>query len=77
MTTSTVFINNRSQAVRLPANLRFPEHIKKVEVIPVGNARLIVPAGELWDSWFDSPERVSDDFMISRDQPAEQERESF
>ena len=29
MTISTVFINNRSQAVRLPADVRLPENVKK------------------------------------------------
>ncbi len=29
MKTSTVFEHNRTQAVRLPAETRFPKHIKK------------------------------------------------
>jgi len=32
MSSSTVFTNNRSQAVRLPADARFPDSVKKVEV---------------------------------------------
>ena len=32
MTTSTLFTNNRSQAVHLPADMRFPSHVKKVDV---------------------------------------------
>ena len=32
MTTSTVFTYNRSQAVRLPAEMRFPDSVKKVDV---------------------------------------------
>lgn len=38
MTTSTVFTNNRTQAVRLPAEVRFPEEVKKVVVRVAGRA---------------------------------------
>ncbi|WP_106642581.1 type II toxin-antitoxin system VapB family antitoxin, partial [Escherichia coli] len=53
-----------------------PEDVKKVEIIAIGRTRIITPAGESWDSWFDG-ENVSADFMDIRDQPAMQERESF
>ncbi|WP_141010290.1 type II toxin-antitoxin system VapB family antitoxin, partial [Escherichia coli] len=53
-----------------------PEDVKKVEIIAIGRTRIITPAGESWDSWFDG-ENVSADFMYIRDQPAMQERESF
>lgn len=52
MTTSTVFTNNRSQAVRLPADMRFPDSVKKVEVRAVGQERMIAPADAAWDSFF-------------------------
>ncbi len=52
MTTSTVFINNRTQAVRLPAELRFADGIKQVNVRAVGNERIITPITETWDSFF-------------------------
>ena len=32
MATGSVFVNNRTQAVRLPAEARFPEGVKKVTV---------------------------------------------
>ncbi|EJR3931132.1 toxin-antitoxin system antitoxin VapB [Escherichia coli] len=73
---TTVFLSNRSQAVRLPKAVALPEDVKKVEIIAIGRTRIITPAGESWDSWFDS-ENVSADFMDIRDQPAMQERESF
>ena len=50
--------------------------MKRVDIIPVGRGRLIVPSGEGWDSWFDE-EGVTDDFMASREQPADQEREAL
>lgn len=73
---TTVFLSNRSQAVRLPKAVALPDDVKRVEIIAVGRTRIITPAGESWDSWFDG-ENVSDDFMTSRDQPAMQEREAF
>ncbi|MEE7094297.1 toxin-antitoxin system antitoxin VapB [Escherichia coli O10] len=73
---TTVFLSNRSQAVRLPKAVALPEDVKKVDVIAVGRTRIITPAGESWDSWFDGGS-VSADFMNDREQPAVQERESF
>lgn len=76
MEQTTVFKSNRSQAVRLPKAVALPEDVKRVDVVAVGRTRIIAPAGEIWDSWFDGP-GVSDDFMVERDQPAVQEREGF
>lgn len=73
---TTVFLCNRSQAVRLPKAVALPEDVKKVDVIAVGRTRIITPAGESWDSWFDG-DSVSADFMNDREQPTVQERESF
>jgi len=71
-----IFMNNKSQAVRLPKAVSLPDSIKEVDIIAIGNTRLITPAGDSWNSWFDGPS-VSDDFMNSRDQPKDQEREVF
>ncbi|MDX9666362.1 type II toxin-antitoxin system VapB family antitoxin [Pseudomonas sp. P5_152] len=76
MEQTTLFLSNRSQAVRLPKAVAMPADVKRVEVIAIGRARLITPAGEAWDSWFDG-ETVTDDFMADREQPANQERELF
>ncbi|WP_024676749.1 type II toxin-antitoxin system VapB family antitoxin [Pseudomonas syringae] len=76
MEQSTVFKSNRSQAVRLPKAVALPDDVKRVDVVAVGRTRIISPAGEMWNSWFDG-EGVSDDFMTEREQPAEQLRESF
>lgn len=72
MTATTVFTNNRSQAIRLPAELRLPDSVKRVDVRARGCERIIAPLGQTWDSFFlDSPP-VADDFMetrASQDQP--------
>ena len=77
MTVSTVFTNNRTQAVRLPADTRFPESVKKVIVRVVGQERIIAPVGSAWDSFFVDGKQPTEDFMEERagqDQPA---RETF
>ena len=71
---TTLFKSNKSQAVRLPKPVALPESVKKVEIVAIGNTRIITPAGESWDHWFDGP-RVSEDFMIDREQPEDQIRE--
>ena len=76
MEQGSVFLSNRSQAVRLPKAAALPEDVKRVDVIAIGRTRILTPAGESWDSWFDG-EGVTADFMADREQPADQERESF
>ncbi|MGY2170255.1 type II toxin-antitoxin system VapB family antitoxin [Pseudomonas gingeri] len=76
MEQGSVFQSNRSQAVRLPKAAALPDDVKRVDIVVIGRTRIITPAGESWDSWFDG-EGVTDDFMTAREQPAEQERESF
>lgn len=62
MTQSTVFKNNKTQAVRLPKSVAFPDHIKKVNIIPHGNGLLIVPIAGSWEEFFNGP-RLDDDFQ--------------
>jgi len=71
-----IFKSNRSQAVRLPKEIAFPESIKDVEITAIGNKRIIAPAGQSWDDWFDAP-GVSSDFMAQRLQPEDHIRETF
>ena len=66
MTSTSVFINNRSQAIRLPADLRLPEHVKRVDVRARGFERIIAPLGQTWDSFFLNGPQVADDFLETR-----------
>ena len=43
MTSSTVFTSNRSQAVRLPKAVAFPEGVHQVDILKLGRSRVIVP----------------------------------
>jgi antitoxin VapB len=71
-----IFKSNRSQAVRLPMEVAFPDSVKDVEITAIGNKRMIVPAGQSWDEWFNTP-GVSSDFMTERRQPEDQSRENL
>ena len=77
MSTGSVFVNNRTQAVRLPADTRFPEGVKHVNVRVVGSDRILSPVEKTWDSFFMSKERVTDDFMTERASQEQPERECF
>lgn len=77
MPVGSVFINNRTQAVRLPVEARFPEGVKKVVVRKVGKDRVLSPVENVWDSFFLSDETVSDDFMEERASQEQAEREAF
>ncbi len=77
MSVASVFVNNRTQAVRLPADMRLPEDIKRVLVRAVGRERIIAPLDGSWDSFFLSSPVASDDFMTERASQVQSEREGF
>ena len=77
MTTTTVFISNRTQAVRLPADVRLPAGVTHVDVRVRGQERIIAPLGHTWDSFFVEGPAVTDDFLKERAAQAQSEREAF
>jgi antitoxin VapB len=77
MAISTVFTNNRTQAVRLPAELRLPASVKKVEVRARGKDRIISPVGHRWDEFFLNGPPVSDDFLTDRGSQIQSDREEL
>ncbi|OYU12760.1 MAG: AbrB/MazE/SpoVT family DNA-binding domain-containing protein [Comamonadaceae bacterium PBBC1] len=77
MITTTVFTNNRTQAIRLPADLRLPENVKKVEVRARGLDRIIPPVGRSWDQFFTKGPKVSDEFLPERASQTQPEREAL
>ncbi len=74
MQTAKLFQNGQSQAVRLPKEFRFQGD--KVFIKRMGNAVILLPYQEPWQSLFDSLDQFSDDFMEQRDQPTQAPRES-
>lgn len=77
MSIGTVFVNNRTQAVRLPLDVRLPEGVHKVEIRVKGHERIIAPLGQSWDSFFLDGPRVSDDFLPERASQDQPEREAL
>jgi antitoxin VapB len=75
VTRSKLFKTNRSQAVRIPKALAFPENVADVEIRKVGDSRLITPVGKNWADYFKSGPFVTDDFMNERDRWSFDERE--
>lgn len=74
---AAVFMTNRSQAIRLPAAVRFEENVKKVAVRVVGNERILSPIEHRWDSFFLAENSVSEDFLVEREVSFQSERESL
>jgi antitoxin VapB len=75
MAISTVFTNNRTQAVRLPAEMRLPENVRKVNVRAKGRERIIAPIENMWDNYFLGEAGVSEDFMSERGSQEQSDRE--
>ncbi len=77
VTKTKLFKSNQTQAVRLPKDVAFPEGVSEVEIIKDGNSRIITPVGHRWDAFFADPRKLSDDFLVDRDQGTFEEREPF
>jgi antitoxin VapB len=73
MSRTTLFLSNRSQAVRLPKDVAFPEGVREVTILREGGRRIIVPSNSVWDDFFSAP-GVD---LGERIQPTGQVREGF
>lgn len=73
MVETTLLKSNKSQTVRLPKDVAFPEDVRKVTIIRDGKRRIIVPADSSWDDFFSA----SGIEVGPRDQPQAQLREDF
>ena len=67
MDTAKLFQSGSSQAVRLPKEYRFQG--TKVYIKRVGNAVVLIPEQDSWQSLIDSLDLFSDDFMEKRELP--------
>jgi antitoxin VapB len=75
MQTAKIFINGRSQAVRLPKDCRFSGN--DVFVNKIGNMVVLIPKDDPWSSLVNSLNQFTDDFMDERGQPSQKPRETF
>lgn len=53
--TAALFRSNRSQAVRIPKDMEFPEGVKEVVIRKVGRSLHLCPEESLWLDYFDEP----------------------
>ena len=75
MRTARIFINGRSQAVRLPKEFRFSGD--EVYVNKVQGIVMLIPKDDPWRPLIDSLEHFTEDFMEAREEPALQKREDL
>ena len=68
MTTTKVFQNGNSQAIRIPQELRTTE--KEFYITKIGNAYIAFPADDPWMPTRQAIGAFSDDFMEERKQPS-------
>jgi antitoxin VapB len=72
METAKVFMNGRSEAVRLPKNCRFDS--REVYIKKIGDMVLLVPKNKSWDVFLSGLNGFSDDFMDVRPNETPQKR---
>ena len=72
MDTAKLFMNGNSQAVRLPKEYRFAGD--EVVVKRLGNAVVLLPQDNPWQTLFDALAEFPADMRLVRDQPAIEER---
>ena len=73
MKTAKVFMNGRSQALRLPKEFRFDAD--EVYIKHTSQGVLLVPKEEsVWEVWAQNLMKYDDDFMTEREQPEQQRK---
>ena len=73
MTRTSLVPAGRSQAVRLPEDVAFPDGVREVTILRDGVRRVIVPADRAWDDFFAAPGIA----LAEREQPEAETRESL
>ncbi len=77
MATNTTHVtSDETQAVQLPKDDPIHKDGREVEIINVADA-VMSPAAQRWAAYFADPHKLSDDFLIDRDQGTFEEREPF
>jgi antitoxin VapB len=74
--TGTVFRTNKTQAVRIPKAVAFPEHVKQVQIVPDGDRLILVPVPNSWTEWFAMFGNLEDSFP-ERDQGVAEKRDAL
>ncbi len=72
MNTAKIFINGRSQAVRLPKEFRFDTD--EVLINRVGDSVILSPKTGGWGPLLNASGKFTEDFMLDRKQPANSDK---
>jgi len=72
MNTAKLFMNGQSQAVRLPKEFRFKGD--EVFIKKSGNAVVLLPEKNSWDTLVSSLDQFTPEFMAERSQPADNDQ---
>ena len=74
--TAKIFLNGRSQAVRLPKEYQFKG--KDVFIQKIGDAVILVPRNRVWETFIHGLNDFTSDFLEEgREQEADQVREDL
>jgi antitoxin VapB len=71
--TAKIFMNGRSQAVRLPKEYRF--NTSEVYISKQGDTIILSAKEPSWDDFFDTASSFGEDFLSDRDRSLPQERD--
>lgn len=78
---AAVFKSNRSQAVRIPKELAFPDNVKRVTIERTDDGGLVIRPKKVtaqdWEDYFRNGPFAAEDFLADREQGVPEERESF
>ena len=75
MNTAKIFVNGRSQAVRLPKEYRFEDSdvfIKKIDDVV-----MLIPRDKVWKTFRNSFSKFSNDLLLERDDELPQDRDNL
>lgn len=73
---SSIFKSNRSQAVRIPKDMAFPDDVKRVVVRKVGKSVVLTPEDAIWDDFF-AMLPADPDFQAPDDSPPADDASDF
>lgn len=75
MKIAAIDIQNNGKTIQLPEDFRINDN--KVYLKKSGDVIHIIPYHQPWQSFFQSLDEFTSDFMNDRNQPGQQNRESF
>jgi len=75
MKTAKVFLNGRSQAVRLPKEFRLNED--EVYINKIDGMIILFPKSKPWDTFVKSLDKFTEDYMSNRSTQKYEDRNNF